>query len=475
MSKYKSEIEIKTDRADKFEKVISKLKQTPKFYQIVRYKLEDEEIEDDGKYTLIVENPSCSMKDVNKVYYDIMRDVAGVEVYLEYEENIDSKEFYSERVTYTFEPEVSGMVAKIKDDIIHCPARELYYEKYVNENIEEVFKDKEKVLPLLKKAIFLIKYVPKAFKEDREFMLKLAKEIDCYQECIPNSYENDLPFFMALKNNVPDARFYGDFSEVNELVDKLREKPKKPKNVLIADVRLRKDEQIEKIKIGDELIVEATDGEQPIIRSIDKNFEDKLWLIHGDRIINDCLNNGKIKEVRAKVIKIYPELSELKVALQIIFADNKYNIDGIDKIKLVYNKESAKRSRDKKIATMKKWVNDIIYSYNLTKYRLRNTNEGTRIDTNEHLKVGQKVYLKRNYENPHNNTAVEVFTLDGGSIGFLGGYCYEEVAQVLDTDIVDVTGEIVEYTSVADRKEEEKRYGADIKIKIQANIDEEGI
>ena len=96
-------------------------------------------------------------------------------------------------------------------------------------------------------------------------------------------------------------------------------------------------------------------------------------------------------------------------------------------------------------------------------YNLACTNLDNRKETNENLYLGQKVYLKSDFNNKYDSNAIEVFTNDNVSIGYL----YHSDAMMWCKVIregIKIEGEICEYKPLRERNSNAK--SAIVKIKI---------
>lgn len=77
------------------------------------------------------------------------------------------------------------------------------------------------------------------------------------------------------------------------------------------------------------------------------------------------------------------------------------------------------------------------------------TNLGDRIENNEHLKLNQEVYLdKGEYLG---KKAIEVFTNEGKSIGFIDDYLSKDILQLIKRTKIKIKGIICEYQPLSKR------------------------
>lgn len=282
---------------------------------------------------------------------------------------------------------------------------------------------------------------------------------------IPEEMKNDLNFLMDLARIEPDIKMHFKFREFRDFCRIIEETSRKPKNFLITYYHNKY--IVENLKIGEEVKFIIKDNKGLVAR-LDGTIIGGCTRYTYTHIYESLINyqiNGSI--ILKSKISEKKATGEIKVDTKIYFADNSFNIQGIEKIELKLKNENNQNNTD--FEEINPLQENIISSYNDSIQDIACTNIGDRVITNENLELEQEVYCKRDYNNPYDPNAVEVFSLNGQSIGYLYRFCAQDIAYFIDHKFGTVTGKIVKYESRKARGSRCKKALISVQLKLEKN------
>lgn len=98
-----------------------------------------------------------------------------------------------------------------------------------------------------------------------------------------------------------------------------------------------------------------------------------------------------------------------------------------------------------------------------------------RIDAHEIVSIGDKVILKREPDNRYDSNAIEVFTLDEKSLGYIPADLASDLAYRLDEKLITIKNAIVSYSlplSKQDKNAKSPLMDIEIELEVNENFDE---